>query len=127
MLTDGKVKKLTIARINADATPRRIDFGIRHRMSMLAILYFTGSKAFNVVMRKRALSLDLTLNEHGLSEMKNKKKGEKLPNKFLDEKSYSDFLSLEYKKPEEKKDGNSVIVNEDIKNVEEAKPKKLYN
>tara|TARA_Y100000389_G_scaffold204491_2_gene257384 strand:+ start:6130 stop:8331 length:2202 start_codon:yes stop_codon:yes gene_type:complete len=124
MLTDGKVKKLTIARLNEGATPRRIDFLYSPPEEYaFAILYFTGSKAFNVVMRKRALSLDLTLNEHGLSEMKNKKKGDKLSNKFPDEKSIFDFLSLEYKKPEERKDGNSVIVNEDIKNVEEAKPK----
>ena len=34
-----------------------------------ATLYFTGSKAFNTVMRQRAQDLGYTLNEHDLSKM----------------------------------------------------------
>ena len=76
-------------------------------------------------MRKRATSLDLTLNEHGLSNFKDKVKKGKLENSFPDEKSIFDFLSLEYKKPEERKDGIDVIVKEEIKDVEETIPKKF--
>ena len=39
-----------------------------------AILYFTGSKYFNTVMRGRALSMGYTLNEHGFHHMDGKKK-----------------------------------------------------
>ncbi len=126
MLTDGKVKKLTIARLNEKSKARRIDFLYSPPNEYaFAILYFTGSKAFNVVMRKRATTLDLTLNEHGLSNMKDKVKKNKLENSFPDEKSIFDFLSLEYKKPEERKDGRDVIVKEEIKDVEETIPKKF--
>ena len=126
MLTDGKVKKLTIARLNDKSKARRIDFLYSPPNEYaFAILYFTGSKAFNVVMRKRATSLDLTLNEHGLSNMKDKVKKDKLENSFPDEKSIFDFLSLEYKKPEERKDGRDVIVKEEIKDLEETIPKKF--
>merc|ERR1711998_28805 len=126
MLTDGKVKKLTIARLNDKSKARRIDFLFSPPNEYsFAILYFTGSKAFNVVMRKRATSLNLTLNEHGLSNLKDKVKKDKLENSFPDEKSIFDFLSLEYKKPEERKDGRDVIVKEEIKDVEETTGKKF--
>ncbi|MFW6335503.1 MAG: DNA polymerase/3'-5' exonuclease PolX [Phycisphaeraceae bacterium] len=39
-----------------------------------AQLYFTGSKAHNVRLRERALKRDMTLNEYGLFELKNRKK-----------------------------------------------------
>jgi len=126
MLTDGKVKKLTIARLNDKAKARRIDFLYSHPDEYsFAILYFTGSKAFNVVMRKRATSLNLTLNEHGISNMENKVKKDKLKNSFPDEKSIFEFLSLEYKKPEERKDGRDVIIKEEIKDIEETTGKKF--
>ena len=51
-----------------------------------AILYFTGSKEFNTVMRQRALTLGYSLNEHGLSEMKDGVKGKLVDKYFPDEK-----------------------------------------
>ena len=60
-----------------NSIPRRIDFLYADpKEYAFATLYFTGSKAFNTVMRQRALDLGYTLNEHGLSNMEGGKKGE---------------------------------------------------
>ena len=72
VLTRGKTKSLTIGEIKDGKIPTKNRFlSIHLRMSMHSlVLYFTGSKAFNTVMRQRALDMGYTLNEHGLSEMK---------------------------------------------------------
>tara|TARA_X000000368_G_scaffold419090_2_gene422353 strand:+ start:11619 stop:13958 length:2340 start_codon:yes stop_codon:yes gene_type:complete len=125
MLTDGKTKKLTIAQLPGK-TPRRIDFLYSPPDEYaFAVLYFTGSKDFNVAMRGRATKIGYTLNEHGISTFTGKTKGDKIAVKFPTEKSIFDFLSLEYKSPEERIDGRSAIVNEDIKFIEETEPKKI--
>ena len=110
MLTDGKVKKLTIAQLPGKKA-RRIDFLYSPKKEYaFAVLYFTGSKAFNVAMRRRATDMDLTLNEHGLSEFKGKVKGNILNNTFPTEKSIFDFLNLEFKTPIERKDARDIII-----------------
>ena len=110
MLTDGKVKKLTIAQLPGKKA-RRIDFLYSPKKEYaFAVLYFTGSKAFNVAMRRRATDMDLTLNEHGLSEFKGKVKGNILNNTFPTEKSIFDFLNLKFKTPIERKDARDIII-----------------
>ena len=80
ILSKGKVKSLTVGRLPGKPA-RRIDFMYSPPgQYAFAILYFTGSKAFNVVQRERALSLGYTMNEHGLYKLvevgkKKKKKG----------------------------------------------------
>ena len=73
-----------------------------------AVLYFTGSKAFNVLMRSRALSLGYTLNEHGFHKMNGKKKGKKLNIIFHSEESIFKFLRMVYKTPHQRIDGRAV-------------------
>jgi NAD-dependent DNA ligase/predicted flap endonuclease-1-like 5' DNA nuclease len=108
LLTRGKTKSLTIARLPGHVA-RRIDFLYTSPEEYpFAVLYFTGSKIFNTVMRQRALSKGYTLNEHGMSYMTNGIKGDKVESIFLDEKSIFDFLNMEYKLPEERIDGRSV-------------------
>ena len=88
MLTDGKVKKLTIARLNDKSKARRIDFLYSPPNEYaFAILYFTGM-AFNVVMKK-ATSLDLTLMNMVI--FKDKVKKGKLENSFQMRKVYLTF------------------------------------
>ena len=41
-----------------------------------AILYFTGSKMFNTLMRARANDMNLTMNEHGYILMSNVRRRE---------------------------------------------------
>ena len=64
---------------------------------------------FNTVMRGHALKQGLTMNEHGLYKMENKKKGEKVAHVFRDEQDIFDYLHLQYKPPKERIDGRAII------------------
>ena len=109
-LTKGKVKSLTITKISEDIA-RRVDFLYAPSKELaFAVLYFTGSKGFNTVMRHKALQMGYTLNEHGISKMHDKTKGEQIS--FMDfptEESIFEFFQMEYKKPNERIDGRSVV------------------
>ena len=108
-LSNGKTKSMTIMRL-PDKKPRRVDLLYSSPKEYpFAILYFTGSKAFNTVMRGHALKKGLTLNEHGFHKMVNKKKGDKVEDEFKTEKDIFDYLGLEYKEPTQRKDGRSVV------------------
>ena len=110
ILTKGKTKSMVIGQLPGQ-TPRRLDFMYASPAEYsFAILYFTGSKALNVVMRQRALELGYSMNEHGLYKMEGKKKGAKLDTVFPTEQSIFEFLGLEYKKPTERIDGRAVVV-----------------
>ncbi len=63
-----------------------------------ALLYFTGSQKFNILMRKRAKDLGLRLNEYGLLDSK----GDKLTNAESTEESVFQMLGLKYLAPEER-------------------------
>ena len=66
-------------------------------MNFHLILYFTGSKYFNVGMRERALNMGYSLNEHGFYKMDGKVKGEKIDKSFSDEESIFRFLNRNIK------------------------------
>jgi DNA polymerase beta len=109
-LTDGKTKVLAIAILPGEKIARRVDFlYTRPDEYAFAVLYFTGSKIFNTVMRQRALDMGYTLNEHGIYHMVSGKKGARVEGSFPDEKSIFDFLNMKYKSPEERKDARSVV------------------
>ena len=61
-----------------------------------AILYFTGSKEFNVAFRKYALEKGYTLNEH---ELKPIREGVPAVPLMRKEKDIFDFLGLHYVEP----------------------------
>ena len=128
ILSRGATKSMTIARLpNDKAIARRIDFLYAPPDEYaFAILYFTGSKYFNVVMRQHALDMGFSLNEHGLSRVINKKKVEELSHKFPNEESIFEFLNLIYKTPEERKNGQAVeIIGSTTKSpTKESPPKK---
>jgi DNA ligase (NAD+) len=110
ILTKGKTKSMVIGQLPGQ-TPRRLDFMYASPAEYsFAILYFTGSKSLNVVMRQRALDLGYSMNEHGLYKMEGKKKGAKLDIVFPTEQSVFEFLGLEYKKPTERINGRAVVV-----------------
>ena len=68
----GNTKALVIAKLQDKPTARRVDFLYSPPEEYpFAVLYFTGSKAFNTVMRGYALRMGVSLNEHDF--MKNKK------------------------------------------------------
>jgi len=110
VLSRGPSKCLVIAKIPSSNTPRRVDFLYSSPDEFpFSILYFTGSKIFNTVMRHQALTMGLTMNEHGLYTFTGKKKGEKVDHVFKTEKDIFDYLQLEYKGPTERIDGRAVI------------------
>jgi NAD-dependent DNA ligase len=111
ILSRGPTKCLVMAKIPSSDSVRRVDFlytGLEE--FPFAILYFTGSKIFNTVMRHIALEKGYTMNEHGINKMEGKKKGEKATHHFRNEKDIFDFLGLEYKAPTERTDGRAIVV-----------------
>ena len=108
VLTRGKTKSLTIGELPG-SIPRRIDFLYTPPDEYaFATLYFTGSKAFNTIMRQRALNMEYTLNEHGFSKMTSGKKGSKIDIAFPTEQSIFAFLGMKYKEPKEREGYKSV-------------------
>jgi DNA ligase (NAD+) len=110
ILSRGNAKCLVIAKLPNAEYVRRVDFLYTSPEEYpFSVLYFTGSKEFNTTMRERALSMNYTLNEHGLSVMENKKKGDRVSQVFPDEKSIFDFLGMEFKQPMERVNGDAVV------------------
>lgn len=111
ILSRGPSKCLVIAKIPDSDSYRRVDFLYTSIDEYpFSILYFTGSKIFNTVMRHQALSMGLTMNEHGLYKMEEKVKKGKVNHIFRTEKDIFDYLNMEYKRPEERIDGRAVII-----------------
>lgn len=110
VLSRGPSKTLVIAKLPGERVARRIDFLYTPPDEFaFAILYFTGSKIFNTVMRQYALDQGYTFNEHGIYKLENKKKGAKVEREFKTEKDIFDFLGLQFKTPIERRDGRAVI------------------
>jgi NAD-dependent DNA ligase len=111
VLSRGSTKCLVITKIPSSDSYRRVDFLYTTPEEYpFSVLYFTGSKVFNTVMRSHALKMGFTMNEHGLYKMEDKKKGEKVEHVFVSEKDIFDFLNLVYKSPKERIDGRAIIV-----------------
>lgn len=124
VLSRGNVKTLGISKLSRRHTPRRIDFMFTPKKEFtFAMLYFTGSKIFNTIMRKRALDLGYSMNEHGIYKMVNKKKGPRLEQYFPTERSVFEFLGIEFREPHERRDGNSFKLVEDDVKVEKIEKK----
>jgi DNA polymerase/3'-5' exonuclease PolX len=104
VLSRGPSKTLVIAKLPNKLTARRVDFLYAPPTEYaFAILYFTGSKIFNTVMRQKALNQGYTLNEHGICHLTaDKKKGELVTQSFPNEKSIFDFLGMPYRTPLER-------------------------
>ena len=122
LLSKGSTKSLTVGKLPNYPTARRLDFMYsKPDEYAFALLYFTGSMAFNVVQRRRAIELGYTMNEHGLYKLvgdKKKTKGPRLNQPFPTEESIFDFLGLVYKGPTERKSGREVI----LKNTQPTEP-----
>ena len=111
VLSRGPSKCLVITKIPSSQYARRVDFLYTSKEEYpFSVLYFTGSKIFNTVMRHQALTMGLTMNEHGLYKMEGKKKGEKVQHVFKSEKDIFDYLHMEYKSPVERTDGRAVVI-----------------
>ena len=106
VLALGDKKCMGICRLGPDSPPRRIDI-LRTPLSEFgyAHLYFTGPDEFNVAMRRHALTLGLSLNEHALTRMDTGAKLRISPT----ERSIFDELGLQFKEPTERAAGASAV------------------
>lgn len=113
-LTNGSTKVLVIAQLPGKPA-RRVDFMFTTAEEYpFATLYFTGSRIFNTVMRHRAQEMGYTMNEHGLFATTYGKKGARVMTSgsgkpFINEEDIFDFLGMQYKSPEERIDGRSIV------------------
>jgi NAD-dependent DNA ligase/DNA polymerase/3'-5' exonuclease PolX len=108
VLSRGPSKCLVIARITPSSIARRVDFLYTSKEEYpFSILYFTGSKIFNTIMRNQALTMGLTMNEHGLYKMENKIKTEKVNHHFESEQDIFKYLNIEYREPWERTDSRA--------------------
>ena len=115
VLSRGQSKTLVISRLSLTNVARRVDFLYAPPDEFaFAILYFTGSKMFNTLMRQYALNKGYTFNEHGIYNLTNKKKGNKVTQPFNTEKDIFDFLGLQFKTPVERRDGRAVVPLTDV-------------
>ncbi len=128
LLSNGKTKSMAIGKLPGDKPYRRIDFLYSSpREYPFAILYFTGSKAFNTTMRAHALKNSMSLNEHGLYKMEDKKKGDLLDLDFKNEKDIFDYLKLKYVEPSKRKDYTSIKPYENEKKLQENNELEINN
>ena len=128
VLSRGQTKCLVIAKLPDYSVARRVDFLYTSPEEYpFSVLYFTGSKIFNTVMRSHAQTLGYSLNEHGIYKMEGNKKGEKVSLSFIkDESDIFSFLNMVYKEPQERIDGRAVSTISTNK-VTDFKPMKISN
>ena len=77
-----------------------------------ALLYFTGSKEHNIVMRQRAIDRGLRLNEYGLFHSKVETRDPKLLVKCKTEEEMFEKLGLHYIPPEMREDMGEIALAE---------------
>jgi DNA polymerase beta len=107
-LAKGEKKFMGICRTSAKAAARRLDILLTPPAQFpFALLYFTGSDQFNIAMRRHALTLGYSLNEHGITGIHGK---EDPKGPFPSEGSIFAFLGLEWKTPAERAAGAAAVV-----------------
>ena len=92
----GETKYMGVCKINNIG--RRIDIRVvNYESYFTSILYFTGSKDFNVFIRNKALEKNYSLNEYALTDLNNN-------NKIIlkSEEEIFDILKIPYQKPNER-------------------------
>lgn len=94
----GRSKVLCICQLSPDHPGRRLDLLFTERSEYpYALLYFTGSQRLNIEMRKRAMELGYTLNEH---EMCRKDRHSRVQVKS--EEEIFKILGMKYLEPSER-------------------------
>jgi DNA polymerase beta len=114
-LAIGSTKCMGICRLDKKKPARRVDIRlVTPEAYPFALLYFTGSKAFNVRMRQHAAEKGLTLNEYGLFKVPptapskaSTKKSEAVSNKhrvvgLVSENDIFDAVGMTYLHPHER-------------------------
>jgi len=124
LLSKGSKKSLTVGKIRGHPA-RRLDFMFTTQEEYpFAVLYFTGSKIFNTLMRAQALKMGYTMNEHGLYTH-NGTKGSKIKHKFKDVKDIFNFLNIKWVEPRDRETAENFKVLSNRKN--KTRKKKHHN
>lgn len=101
-LAQGPKKFLGYVRLDEGEKARRLDLLMTPEEEFAyAILYFTGSQAFNVAFRGYALDKGYTINEHTMKPTQERVAA--VP-KMTKEKDIFDFLGLQYVEPQNRRD-----------------------
>jgi NAD-dependent DNA ligase/DNA polymerase/3'-5' exonuclease PolX len=111
ILASGTSKCLVLARLASDDKYRRVDFLCTPRDEYAAaLIYFTGSKYFNTVMRQWALDSGYTMNEHGVYRLTpDREKGARVDVEFKTEADIFGYLGLVWREPVDRRDGRDVV------------------
>lgn len=116
-LTRGASKIMAVARLPGGKA-RRMDLMFAPPKEYpFAVLYFTGSAAFNIGTRLRALELGLSLSEHGF---KDSKTGDAVDMNVNNEKDIFKILKIAYKAPSARVNSESVVRSVDSSGPVEA-------
>ena len=122
VLSRGDTKSLVIAKLTPRSKARRVDFMFTTKVEYpFAIMYFTGSKDFNTAMRRHALRMGLSMNEHGFTNKDSQQKV--VYDDIVSEKDIFDKLNLVYVSPENRVDMRSLVQNI----PKEASPDTVFN
>lgn len=98
----GSKKYMGVARIAPGSTVRRVDLLLTPPSEhAFALLYFTGSKEFNVHVRKMALQKGLSLNEHGLTDTRTRQRINPTP-ALATEKDILTYLGVDWVPPKKR-------------------------
>jgi len=101
----GDTKFMGIVRLSKNYYGHRIDIRMVSAQAFpFALMYFTGSQQFNILMRQRALDLGYTLNEYALISKSTNEEGEVEEVHYMvdDESDIFDLLGLLYVPPQER-------------------------
>jgi len=101
LLASGKNKFMGICKLKNNI-PRRIDILVADGNYYFALLYFTGSYQFNIIMRNKALELGYSLSEYGFKDKNTNKLLDDLNNTVKNEKDIFKILNMKYVKPEDR-------------------------
>ena len=95
-LAHGEKKFMGVCRATRNAKARRLDILLTPPEEYaFALLYFTGSDKHNILMRKKALELGYSLNEHGLTPPP--------PKQLFSEEDIFAFLQMDFLPPKQRK------------------------
>jgi DNA polymerase beta len=95
---DGKTKFMGVCKIAESPHYRRIDIRVVDFESFYpGLIYFTGNKNFNVMIRQKAIQMNMTLNEYGLFDNDT---GDKRV--FFSEKELLEYLKLDFCTPDKR-------------------------
>jgi DNA polymerase beta len=108
ILASGRKKGMYILKLNKMKTHRRVDFLFTNKKEYpFAILYFTGSKYFNIHMRRYAMDMNISLNEKGMKNLTNNQQID--TSNIKTERDIFKYLGLKYIEPNNRIDGNNII------------------